>query len=132
MALHGVEENPVPKVEALSQWDYEHILTLSQNQRQKYYTYLFKMNNSDAMDYVSLDSFNKLHMKVQTKIICFNDFLQMKRAIRQQIKGDKERLSIKNVDVSDEKIKHLEYGLGKNCYLPKIYGRTIDKWRNKR
>lgn len=27
---------------------------------------------------------------------------------------------------------HLEYGLGKNCYLPKIYNKTIDKWRNNR
>lgn len=31
-----------------------------------------------------------------------------------------------------EKPKHIEYGLGKNALIPKIYNRTIDKWKNVR
>lgn len=35
-----------PDLEQLQKYDYEHMLTLSNNQRQKYYTYLFKTQKS--------------------------------------------------------------------------------------
>lgn len=55
MALQSVENKAVPKLESISISDYEHILGLSQNQRHKYYTYLFKMHNSERMGFVSFD-----------------------------------------------------------------------------
>lgn len=37
-----LQNKPAPDLEELTEHDYEHMLTLSNNQRQKYYTYLFK------------------------------------------------------------------------------------------
>lgn len=42
MTLMRLQQKPAPDLEELAQKDYEHMLTLSNNQRQKYYTYLFK------------------------------------------------------------------------------------------
>lgn len=42
VTLMQLQSKPAPNIDELEQHDYEHMLTLSNNQRQKYYTYLFK------------------------------------------------------------------------------------------
>lgn len=53
----------------------------------------------------------------------------MKKEIKRRILEEKEVL-LKASDVQPTEQKHIEYGLGKNSLIPKIYNRTIDKWRN--
>ncbi|XP_055309685.1 mitochondrial ribonuclease P protein 1 homolog [Sitodiplosis mosellana] len=106
LALQNVENHPVPKVERLTTSDYKTILTLSQNQRHKYYTYLYKMHHSDGADF-------------------------LKRQIRREIQKEKSQFQQDDDQTVDEN-KHIQYGLGKNSLIPKIYGRTVDKWKNTR
>lgn len=42
ITLTTLQEKPAPDLGSLTQHDYEHMLTLSNNQRAKYYTYLYK------------------------------------------------------------------------------------------
>lgn len=51
----------------------------------------------------------------------------MKKEIKRRILEEKEAL-LKASEV--QPAKHIEYGLGKNSLIPKVYNRTIDKWRN--
>lgn len=53
----------------------------------------------------------------------------MKKEIRRRILEEKEVL-LEGSEVQPTKPKHIEYGLGKNSLIPKVYNRTIDKWKN--
>lgn len=61
MTLQRLENKPVPKLEDLTEYDYGHILGLSQNQRHKYYTYLFKTHNSDRAELVCACILNSVY-----------------------------------------------------------------------
>lgn len=65
----------------------------------------------------------------------FHKFSQTKAEIRRQIQKQKEILRQETGQYPNQlqsENKHIEYGLGKGALLPKIYNRTIDKWRNTR
>lgn len=53
-------------------------------------------------------------------------FCQLKQKIRREVLAE----NLQRVD--ENQSGHIEYGLGKGALIPKLYGRTIDKWRNKR
>lgn len=59
------------------------------------------------------------------------NIFQLKRQIRRQVLEEKKAILESSEDESN-KTKHIEYGLGKGSLIPKIYGRTVDKWKNTR
>lgn len=52
--------------------------------------------------------------------------LQIKKLIKKEINEEKANLRKQN----PSEPQHIEYALGKNCMFPKIYRKTIVKWKN--
>lgn len=48
VTLQRLEDKQAPKLEDMTQYDFQYILGLSQTQRHKYYKFLYKSQNSDA------------------------------------------------------------------------------------
>lgn len=53
---------------------------------------------------------------------------QIKHELRKRIRTDKKDNDL----MMSESAGHIEYGLGKGSLIPKIYNKTVDKWRNVR
>lgn len=54
-------------------------------------------------------------------------FFQLKQKIKQEVVAENyQRMA--NEKPSD----HIGYGLGKGALIPKVFNRSIDKWKNKR
>lgn len=55
-----------------------------------------------------------------------HNYSQQRKEIRKLVlEAKKESGELDKVEA-----KHIEYGLGKGALIPKIYNRTIDKWKN--
>lgn len=59
-------------------------------------------------------------------------YIQIKGEIRQKVLEEKVEILKKAAVQSNDEKKHIEYGLGKNALIPKIYKRTTNKWQNSR
>lgn len=64
VALLGVENKSAPKLDFMTKEHFKHVLTLSQNQRHKYYRYLFCNNNSSNNDMVCVKYFLSLLIEI--------------------------------------------------------------------
>ncbi|XP_031632562.1 uncharacterized protein LOC116346561 [Contarinia nasturtii] len=94
----------VPTVEQLTIERYQHLMNSSNNQRIKYYNYLNKTEISNATTSEKKVS-GKMFWKKKLQWV----YLTKKKPAVVQ--------------------KHFEYGLGKISLIPKIYNRTIDRWK---
>ncbi|XP_031640234.1 mitochondrial ribonuclease P protein 1 homolog [Contarinia nasturtii] len=106
VTLKRDQAESVPTVEYLTT-NVQHLMNLSNNQRIKYYNYL-----------------NKTEASIASK--------SGKDNIREKIQEEKTSMGVFDEEKPASDQKYIEYGFGKNALIPKIHGRTIDKWRNTR
>lgn len=73
VTLLRLENRYAPKLEFLTQADFEYILSCSQTKRQKYYNYLYKTENADNTELVCDTAIFFIAKKILTLIDIFLD-----------------------------------------------------------
>lgn len=132
MTLMQLQNKPAPDLEQLQKHDYEHMLTLSNNQRQKYYTYLFKTQKStQAVTVIRHLTIYSWRLAIGQTFWTQNwDFIfpfQLKREISKQVSAEK---LVTRKESDPNETGHIQYGLGKGALIPRVYHRTINNWKN--